>query len=116
MWPTYTDSIRLCIKKTPVRAENIDVSIFENYKRVLAVFSLKDKLGRILFFEKTLLVANISIKIIIGMLFFLFSNIDVQFMETERITWRNHIVATVLFSTKSIELINKKEFAATVLD
>lgn len=52
---------------------------------VLAIFSLKDNLERVWFFEKTFLVANISIKVVLEISFFLFNNADIQFVETKKL-------------------------------
>ena len=59
--------------------------------------------------------ADTSAKIVVGMLFLTFSNVDVQFVEI-KLTWRFYTIAKVLPTTKWGELINKKEFAKTVLD
>ena len=42
---------------------------------------MEDKLERARFFQETFLVANISVEVVLGMLFLIFSNVDVQFVE-----------------------------------
>ena len=43
----------------------------------IAAFQIVDKLGCSWFFQKTFLLADISIKVVLGMPFLIFSNIDV---------------------------------------
>ena len=50
---------------------------------VLAGFSVQDKLTKVQFFEKTFLVADTSIEVVLGMFFLTLSNVDVQFVEKE---------------------------------
>ena len=52
---------------------------------VIATFQVVDKLSRSQFFWKTFLLADISIKVLLDMLFFSFSNADVQFAEKKLI-------------------------------
>ena len=47
--------------------------------------------------------------------FLTLSNADVQFVEKE-FTWRSHMTAEALPTTKWLELINKKKFAKAALD
>lgn len=49
------------------------------------------------------------------MLFFILSNIDIQFIE-KKFTWRFYIIAKILLTTKQVEIINKKKFDKTALD
>ena len=44
---------------------------------VIAAFQVVDKLGFSRFFQEIFLLADISIKVVLGMLFFILSNIDV---------------------------------------
>ena len=54
-------------------------------------------------------------EVVLGMLFLTLSNADVQFVE-KKLTWRSYTITKALPTTKRVELINKKEFAKTVLD
>ncbi len=49
------------------------------------------------------------------MLFLTLSNTNLQFVEKE-LKWKSYIIAEVLLNTKSMELIDKREFVATALD
>ena len=51
---------------------------------VIAGFSVQNRLGKIQFFERTFLLADTSMEVILGMLFLTFSNVDIQFAEKER--------------------------------
>ena len=44
---------------------------------VIAAFQILDKLSCFRFFEKTFLLADISMKVVLGMLFLTVSNVDV---------------------------------------
>ena len=52
---------------------------------------------------------------VLGMAFFPFSNVDIQFANKE-LTWRSYTTVEVLPITKPVELIDKKEFAKATLD
>ena len=82
---------------------------------VLANFQVEDKLGRARFFQETLLLADISAKVVLNISFLTFSNANVQFVEKE-LTWRSYTTAEALPTLKRVEFINKKEFAKVVLD
>lgn len=61
----YIAIFRLYIGFTNVEAQKIDRSIFLTYYIVLKSFKLEDKEERIYFFQKTFLVANIALKVIL---------------------------------------------------
>ena len=82
---------------------------------VLTNFQLDDKLRRAWFFQETFLLANISAKVVLGMFFHTFSNINIQFIEKE-LTWRSYTTVKAVPTTKRVELICKKKFAKAALD
>ena len=82
---------------------------------IIAGFQVEDKLGRARFFQESFLLAETSIKIVIGMLFFTLSNASMQFAE-KTLMWRSYTATEALPTTKRLELINKKEFAKIALD
>lgn len=49
------------------------------------------------------------------MLFFTFSNVDIQFIE-KKLIWKSYITAKALPTTKRVGFINKKKFITTVLN
>ena len=68
-------------QKTDIGTQKLDGLLLATYEMVLAGFSIQDKFGKIWFFEKTFLLAETSMVIVLRMLFFTFSNTDVQFGE-----------------------------------
>ena len=115
MTPAYAVKLSFKVRKTDIGAQKIDGSTLNTFKMILIDFQVKDKLGRAQFFQKTFLLANISAEIVIGMLFLILSNTNVQFIK-KKLTWRSYTDAQALTITKQVELINKKEFAKVVLN
>ena len=74
---------------------------------VIAVFQVKDKLGRAWFFSKSSLLAETSMEVILEMPFLTFSNANIQFAKKE-LTRRSYIAAEALPNIKWVELIDKK--------
>ncbi len=98
MTPAYATKLDLTVRKISVGAQKIDGLLLETYGIVSASFSLQDSLRRVRFFEETFLLANISMKMVLGMLFLAFSNADFQF-DAEKLTWRFYITAEALPTT-----------------
>ena len=115
MASAYASKVGLQVYITNVGAQKIDGSTLKIFRMVLASFRVKDKLGRAQFFQETFLLADISTEIVLGIPFFTFSNVDIQFVE-RKLAWRSYTTAEALPTTKRVELINKKKFAKTVLD
>lgn len=82
---------------------------------VIAKFLLKNKLGSLWFFEKTFLLADTSMEVILGIPFLILSNADVNFPSRE-LQWQPYNTSNALPTTQRLELINKKIFARTALD
>ena len=59
--------------------------------------------------------ANASPKIVLGMPFLPLSSADVDFFGRE-LRWRTYTTKEALPTTRRVELVGKKEFAAIVLD
>ena len=98
-----------------VGAQKIKGSILETFGMVLVNFQVEDKLGRVRFFQETFLLADISVKVVLGMPFLTFSNANIQFVK-KKLTWRSYTTVEALLTTKRIEFINKKKFAKAALD
>ena len=75
--------LSLKVRVTNVGAQKIDGSSLATYNIVIVAFQVVDKLGRSRFFQKTFLLADISMEVVLGMPFLTFSNADVQFAEKE---------------------------------
>ena len=62
-----------------VGAQKIDGSTLETFEIVLASFQVEDMLEKAQFFQKTFLLADLSIQVVLGMLFLILSNADIKF-------------------------------------
>lgn len=84
----YTIKLDFINKKINVRAQKINDSSLKIYSIVSANFLLQDSLDSTQFFEETLLLADISIEVVLGILFLLFNNTNVKFAKLKKLTWR----------------------------
>ena len=66
----YTAQLRFQLQTTNVDAQQINGFSVETYEIVIAAFQILDKLDCSWFFQKTFLLANISIKVVLSMLFY----------------------------------------------
>ena len=73
----------LKVRVTDVGAQKIDVFSLAIYGMIIAAFRILDKLGCFRFFQKTFLLADINMEVVLGMPFLSLSNADVQFAEKE---------------------------------
>ena len=103
------------MRVTDVGAQKIDKSSLTTYGIVIAAFQVVDKLGGPRFFQKTFLLADISMKVVPGMPFFTLSNVDVQF-DGKELTWKTYTTKKALSTNRQVEIINQKEFAIATLD
>lgn len=112
---TYTSKLSLKARHTNVRAQKIDSSIFSIFGIVLASFQIENKFERARFFHKTFLLTDISIEVVLGMLFWTLSNVNIQFAK-RKLTKSFYTIAKALPTIIRVELINKKKFAKAALD
>lgn len=59
--------------------------------------------------------ANISLEVVFEMIFLILSGVDVDFLK-QKLYWRTYITKEALSTTKQVELVDKKKFAAITLD
>ena len=59
--------------------------------------------------------ANVSPEVVLGMFFFTLSGADVDFLGQE-LWWKTYTTEEAFPTTRCIELVDKKEFAAIALD
>ena len=59
--------------------------------------------------------ANISPEVVFGMPFLTLSGVDVDFLGCE-LRWKTYTTEEALPTTRRVELVGKKEFAAAALD
>ena len=81
---------------------------------VLANFQLEDKQERTWFFQETFLVANTAIKVVLGIFFLALSKVQINFAERE-LTWKTYSLNEALPTTKRVQIIDCREFAAIAL-
>ena len=77
MTQAYTAHLGLKVRVTDVGAQKIDGFLLATYSMVIAAFLVVDKPGRSWFLQKTFLLADISMKVVLGMSFLTLSNADV---------------------------------------
>lgn len=77
---------------------------------IIALFQVNDKDVKFCFFEKTLLLADISMDIAFEMLFSTLNNIKVK-INTWELRYRLYTIAEAVSITRQVELVGKKEFA-----
>ena len=82
---------------------------------VIADCSVKDKLRKIWFFQKTFLLANIGLEVVLRMFFLIFSKADIWFKEL-KFVWRIYTATKALPTTRRVKIINKRGFVAAVLN
>ena len=113
--PSFVKQLGLSIRPTDVGAQKIDGTMLDTHEMVVAAFSVVDEANRVKFFEETFLMANVSPKIVLGMPFLTLSNADVNFSIRD-LRWRTYTTEEALPTTRRVELVGKKEFAAAALD
>ena len=110
--PSFVKQLGLAIRPTDVGAQKIDGTTLDTHGMVVAAFSVEDKANRVRFFEETFLVANVSPEVVLGMPFLTLSNADVDFPSRD-LRWRTYTTEEALPTTRRVELVDKKEFAAS---
>ena len=81
--PTLARKLELLIRPTDVKAQKINGTILDTFWMVVTAFSVTNKAHQVRFFEKTFLVANVSLKIVFEMPFLTLSGTDVNFLGRE---------------------------------
>ena len=79
--PAYTAYLHFKVRVTNIGTQKIDRSLLATYGIVIAAFQVIDKLSHSWFFQDTFLLADISMEVVLGMLFPILGNADVQFVE-----------------------------------
>ena len=115
MHPAFTERLGLLIQTINLSTQKIDGITFETYEIVVAAFLIIDQADKVRFFEKIFLVANVSPDEVLGMPFFTLSGADVDFLK-KKLWWRSYTIKKALLTTKRVELVRKKEFAAAAFD
>ena len=74
-----------------------------------------NKTNQVRFFEKTFLLANVCLKIILGISFLILNGANVDFLD-QKLWWRTYTIKKTLSTTRYVELMGKKKFATIALD
>ena len=75
----YVLKLGLKVRPTNVKAQKIDGSTLQTFEMVLASFQVEDTLRRARFFQKTFLLADFSVEVVLGMPFLTLTNADIKF-------------------------------------
>lgn len=62
------------------------------------------------------MLADMRVEVVLGIPFLSFNNINIKFVEIEKLTWKAYITTNILATTTQVILINKNEFANAALD
>ena len=114
MTPAYAAVLGLRVRPTDVGAQKIDGSTLSTHGMVLATFQVEDKHGRTRFFQETFLVADTAMEVVLGMPFLALSKVEINFAERE-LTWKTYSLDETLPTTKRVQMIDRREFAAAAL-
>ena len=79
------------------------------------MFSILNNDNRERFFEKSFLLADVKLDIILKMSFLIMTNVDINF-QVWNLQWRSYTTEDIFLTTKCIKLMEKKKFAAIAFD
>ena len=112
---TFAKELDLSIRPIDVEAQKINGTMLDTFGMVISAFSVMNKANQVKFFEKTFLVANVSLEIVLEILFLILSGANVNFYG-RKLWWRTYTTKKALLTTRHIKLVGKKEFVAVALD
>ena len=113
--PIFVRELSLSIRLTEVRIQKINGTMLDTNEIVVIAFLVTNKAYQVRFFKETILVANISLKVVFGILFLILSGANIDFLDRE-LWWKTYTIKKAILTTRHIELVGKKEFIAAVLD
>lgn len=115
MQSNFEMKLDFCICKTNVDVQKIDGSKQKTLKIVITSFHVNNKDRKSRFLKETFLFADIRMDFAFEMLFLTLSNVEINFNNRE-LKWKLYTIAKAFSTTNQIELVEKKEFVATILD
>ena len=83
MHPAFAERLGFVVQTTNIDTLKINGTTLEIYRIVVAAFLVTDQAHKVKFFKETFLVANVSPDMIFGILFFILSDVDVDFPKKE---------------------------------
>ena len=81
--PTLARKLKLPIRPIDVGAQKIDGTMLDTFEMVVIAFLVMDKANRVIFFEETFLVANVSPEVVFRILFLTLNGADIDFLGRE---------------------------------
>lgn len=102
-------------KLTNVKVEKIDSHFLKIYGMISVKFLLKNNLGKVWFFKKICLLAEISMKVVFEMCFLFFRKVNIKF-GIEELTWKKYTIAEVMPIPRWVEVVNKHKFMKIALN
>lgn len=117
MQPSFVKKLGLRICKTNRGAEKIDDSKLETYVIIITLFQVDNKVKKFYFFEKSSLLADISIDVAFEMSFLTLNNVEINFNDRE-LWWKSYSTTKALHITRQVDLVETRVFvtAALILD
>ena len=83
MHPAYATKLGFHAKKIDNGVWKIVRSHLDTFGIVIVDCSVKDKLRRVQFFQKTFLLTNIGLEVILGIFFLTLSRVNIRFVKRE---------------------------------
>ena len=83
MAPAYAKKLGFWVQKTNVDTQMINGSTIKTYGMVIAGFYVQDKFGKARLFQKTFLVPDTSIEVVIRMTFLTLSKVEIDFIDSK---------------------------------
>ena len=83
IYSTFTGELKLSIRPTDIKTQKIDGTTLDTFGIIVIVFLVTNKANWVKFFEKTFLLANVSLEIVFGMSFLTLSGADIDFLGRE---------------------------------
>ena len=77
----FTKELNLSIRSTDVVVQKIDNTMLDTYEMVVAAFLVENKANQVRFFKETFLVTNVSLEVVLGLLFLTLNSVDIDFWE-----------------------------------
>lgn len=88
----FTTRLDLKSRSTNIEAQKINISPLETRSMTFAKFLVLNIQKLVWFLEKTFLLINTSIKVILKISFLFLNNIDIKFEKPEKLIWRFYII------------------------
>lgn len=102
MTRTFAKSLGFISRLTSFEAQKIDSMSLKISGIVSTTFFCQDSYTKVQFFEKTFLLADTTMKMVLGMPFLSLSNVDIEF-HTRKITLRICTTIKVISTVKIVE-------------